>query len=273
MRTFLLSALVLVAGIASAGQRLSLDDLSLLVDLSEPGFSPDGETIVYTASQALAQQDLTQSDLWRVGYDGHGRRRLTDTAEVSEWQPRWSPDGRSIAFLSDAPADGAKDAEAKTQVWLMPATGGKPRRLTSPPSGVDDFSWSPDSMRMVLVVRDAESIAGTPPRKNLLPIVVDRYQSREDGIGYLDHRRNHLMLLDVASGKSEQITQGAHDEMLPAWSPDGSSIAYVSKRGADPDRHLNFDIYLIQPRAGASERQLTSFTGADLDPTWETRPS
>ncbi|MCX7041372.1 MAG: S9 family peptidase [Gammaproteobacteria bacterium] len=249
MRNTLLLVVAWFAGSVSASQPLALDDMARLVDLSEPGFSPDGEVIVYTASSANTGADLAQSDLWRVGFDGQGRRRLTDTAEVSEWQPRWSPDGRSIAFLSDAPADGAKDEEATTQVWLMPATGGKPRRLTHHPSGVDDFGWSPDSKRLVLV------------------------QFKEDGIGYLDHRRTHLVLLDVASGKSEQLTSGAHDELLPAWSPDGRWIAYVSKRGADPDRHLNFDIYLIEPRIGASERQLTTFPGADLDPYWETRPS
>lgn len=259
--------------VSNATQPLALDDMARLVDLSEPGFSPDGEAIVYTASSANTEADLTQSDLWRVGHDGRSRQRLTDTAEISEWQPRWSPDGQSIAFLSDAPAEGETESEATTQVWLMPAAGGKPRRLTGHASGVDDFAWSPDSKRLVLVVRDAESLPGASPRKNPLPIVIDRYQFKEDGVGYLDHRRTHLVLLDVASGNTGQLTSGAHDELLPAWSPDGRWIAYVSKRGADPDRHLNFDIYVIEPRVGASERQITTFPGADLDPYWETRPS
>ena len=69
------------------------------------------------------------------------------------------------------------------------------------------------------------------------------------------------------------LTPGEHDEQLPAWSPDGGTIAYVTKRGADPDRTLNYDIYLIEPRAGAVERQLTHFQGSDLDPYWESRPS
>ncbi|MCB1570043.1 MAG: S9 family peptidase, partial [Xanthomonadales bacterium] len=75
------------------------------------------------------------------------------------------------------------------------------------------------------------------------------------------------------SGKAELLTPGAHDEQLPAWSPDGKTIAYVTKRGADPDRHLNYDIYLIAPKAGARERQLTTFPGADLDPYWESYPA
>ena len=273
MRITLLLLVTWFAGSVSASQPLALNDMARLVDLSEPDFSPGGAVLVYTASSANIRADLAQSDLWRVGYDGEGRQQLTHTPEDSEWRPKWSPDGKTIAFLSDAKADGAGDAEATTQLWLIPADGGKPRRLTNHPSGVDDFSWGPDSRQVVLVARDAESPPGQAPPKNRPPIVIDRYQFKEDGIGYLDHRRTHLLLLDVATGKSEQLTSGAHDELLPAWSPNGKWIAYVSKRGADPDRHLNFDIYLIEPRAGASERQLTRFPGADLDPYWETRPS
>ena len=75
------------------------------------------------------------------------------------------------------------------------------------------------------------------------------------------------------SRKATQLTSGAHDEHLPAWSPDGKRIAYVTKRGPDPDRHLNSDIYVIEPRAGAPETQVTRFAGADSDPDWESRPA
>ncbi|MGH8028027.1 MAG: S9 family peptidase, partial [Pseudoxanthomonas sp.] len=83
----------------------------------------------------------------------------------------------------------------------------------------------------------------------------------------------HLYLFDIASGKAQPLTTGAHDEQLPAWSPDGKLIAYVGKRGKDPDRHLDFDLYVIEPRIGARERQVTTFPGSDLDPYWETRPA
>ena len=79
-------------------------------------------------------------------------------------------------------------------------------------------------------------------------------------------------MVEVATGKAVQLTSGAHDEHLPSWSPDGSLIAYVTKRGEDPDRHTNYDIWLIAPQAGAKERQLTTFPGSDLDPYWESRP-
>ena len=111
--------------------------------------------------------------------------------------------------------------------------------------------WSPDGKRIAVIVRDPERPAGSRKPKNPPPIVTERYQFKEDGTGYLGARRTHLYVVDVATGKAEQLTSGEHDEQLPAWSPDGKLIAYVTKRGDDPDRHLNYDIYVVEPRRRA----------------------
>ena len=245
-----------------------LDDLSRLADVAEPAFSPDGEAIVYSVGTVNTAEDQSQTDLWRVNYDGSHRQRLTDSADSSEWRPQWSPDGRRIAFLSDRGGD-----DATTQVWIMPSGGGEAKQLTDLPEGVEDFVWSPDGLRLALIAWDPQRPPDAEKPKNPPPIVTERFQFKEDGVGYLGARRKHLYLFDIGSGRSELLTPGAHDEQLPSWSPDGRQIAYVSKRGNDPDRHLNYDIYLIEPRIGASERQLTTFPGADLDPYWETRPT
>jgi dipeptidyl aminopeptidase/acylaminoacyl peptidase len=194
--------------------------------------------------------------------------QLTQTPDNDEWRPQWSPDGRGIAFLADRGGE-----EAMSQVWLLPAQGGAARRLTDFAGGVEDYAWAPDGARLAVIAWDPERPAGMAKPKHAPPIVTGRYQFKEDITGYLGARRKHLYLFDVASGRSELLTPGEHDEQLPAWSPDGRTIAYVTKRGADPDRHLNYDIYLIEPRAGAPERQLTRFAGSDLDPYWESRPA
>lgn len=261
------------ANAAAPGDRFQPSDLARLADLTEPDFAPDGEHLVYTVTTANLAEDKAQSDLWRVGYGGGGRRQLTDTPDSNEWRAQWSADGKSLAFLSDRKQAGEDEEDATTQVWTMPAAGGKARRVTDFADGVEDFVWSPDGKRLAIIALDPEFPAGTPKPKNPPPIVTERYQFKEDGSGYLGSRRKHLYLWDLASGKVEQLTSGAHDEQLPAWSPDGKLIAYVTKRGTDPDRHLNFDIYVIAPEAGASERQLTTFPGSDLDPYWETRPT
>ncbi|MFL6738170.1 MAG: S9 family peptidase [Sphingomicrobium sp.] len=256
------------AAAASPGNLFGPDDLARLAAVAEPALSPDGRWLAYSVKTTNAAADKQQSDLWRVNWDGNERTALTHTSDDSEWLPQWSADGRWLAFLADR---GGEDAKA--QVWLMPADGGEARQVTKLPDGVEDFVWSPDGRRLAVIAWDPERSEGTPKPKNPPPVVTSRYQFKEDGTGYLTSRRKHLYVVDVDGGKAALLTPGDHDEQLPAWSPDGRTIAYVTKRGADPDRHLNFDIYLVAPEAGATERQLTSFPGSDLDPYWESRPS
>ena len=254
--------------------RFQPTDLVRIADVTEPSLSHDGSWVAYTVSTANTEEDKSQSDLWRVRFDGSQRTQLTQTSGSNEDRPRWSADSRHIAFLSNRPNDSDEDKEdAEVQVWMMPADGGEARRLTNFSDGVEDFVWSPDGKSLAVIAIDPEFPPGTKKPKNPPPIVTTRYQFKEDGTGRLGKRRKHLYLFDIASGKSELLTPGEHDEMLPAWSPDGKTIAYVTKRGTDPDRNLNFDIYLVEPRAGAKERQLTTFPGSDLDPYWESYPA
>lgn len=253
---------------SQGGGRLTLDDLDRVAQVADPEFSPDGEYVVYSVSVNNKAEDASQSDLWRVRWDGSDRYPLTQTNTDSEWAPQWSADGKSIAFLSDR---GGEDAE--TQVWLMPAFGGEARVVTALPGGVADFSLSPDGKQVAVISRDPELPPGADKPKNPPPIVTSRYQFKEDYTGYLTSRRKHLYVVDVASGAATLLTPGDHDEGAVNWSPDGKLIAFVTKRtGDDPDRNLNFDIYVIEPREGAKERQVTTWAGADLDPDWDAKP-
>ncbi len=130
---------------------------------------------------------------------------------------------------------------------------------------------------MALVVKDpdpdAEDATKKEEKKPPKPIVIDRFQFKLDDEGYLRTLRKHLYLFDLATRKAEILTPGEHDDVLPAWSPDGPSIAFVSKRGPDPDRHSNFDLYVVEARPGATARPLTTYDGADCDPDWESPPA
>jgi dipeptidyl aminopeptidase/acylaminoacyl peptidase len=241
----------------------SLDDLSRVRDVREPQISPDGAWVAYTVSTSDTTEDRNHSAVWMVSWDGTRNVRLT-TSKPGENTPRWSPDGRWLAFLSSR-------EDEHTQLWLLDRLGGEGRKATTLPSDVDDYVWAPDSKRIALVAEDADTAKPkTPP-----PIVIDRFQFKQDEDGYLGKQRRHLYVLDVESGKTTMLTSGDYDELLPAWSPDGKSLVFVSKRRPDFDRDSNWDLYVIDaaPGAGAAPRQLTTFEGPDNDPDTESRPA
>jgi dipeptidyl aminopeptidase/acylaminoacyl peptidase len=263
---FLAGAALTFAAVAEPA-RFGVEDVVRIANVSDLDLSPDGEWVVYSVGEANLEEDATHYDLWRARWDGSGRHPLTRTADEDEQTPAISPDGRRIAFLSDR-----GDKEAKTQVWVMPSDGGEAEALTRFPGGVSDFAWAPDGARLAVIASDPDRAEGEEAPKQPEPIVIDRHYFKEDYVGWVTDKRQHLYLFEIAGRKATRLTSGAHDEYMPAWSPDGSRIAYVTKRGPDPDRHNNWDIYVIEARAGAAERQLTRFPGADNDPSWASRP-
>jgi len=244
-------------------QPFSLDDVLHVRDVRDPEISPDGAWVAYTVSTPDTAEDRNKSAVWMANWDGTRNVRLT-TSKAGENTPRWSPDGRWLAFLS------SRDDE-HTQLWLLDRQGGEGRKATTLQSDVDDYVWAPDGKRIALVVEDADTAKPkTPP-----PIVIDRFQFKQDEGGYLGKQRRHLYVLDVESGKTTMLTSGDYDELLPAWSPDGKSLVFVSKRRPDADRDSNWDLYVMDaaPGGSAAPHQLTTFEGPDNDPETESRPA
>ncbi len=265
---------ITVATAAGQAQKraITLDDLFKLKSVSDAQVSPEGNWVAYVVGTADTAKDRRDNDLWMVSWDGSQQIRLTSTPDSSEGTPRWSPNGKYLAFIASRGDEEEKKKGA--QVWLLNRAGGEAQKLTDIKGGVSDYAWSPDSKRLVLVVNDPDPNAEPEKkegwkRKTKPPIVIDRYHFKEDRQGYLGPLHRHLYLFDVEARKAEIITPGKFDETAPAWSPDGKLIAFVSNRTQDPDRNDNSDIYVIEARAGAEPKQLTTYTGRDGGrPSW-----
>ena len=260
-------ALALLAPASFAQTRpLKIDDLLALRNVGDPRVSPDGRSVAYTVQTLDAKEDASDTDIYLAPIGGGEALRLT-ASKKPETSPRFSPDGKSIAFLS------AREGK-KTQVWLLPRNGGEASKLTDLKASVSALSWSPDSARLALVVADVDpddnddaAEAGAKP-KTAKPIVVDRLQFKRDGQGYLRKIRQHIHVFDVKAKTSVQVTAGASDDSDPVWSPDGQWLAFVSNRTPDPDANANSDVFVIRPRAGETPRALTSSPGTDRAPAW-----
>ncbi len=269
---------------ASATPRaITIDDYFQIRDVSQPELSADGQWVAYAVRTRMLKEDKNEQRLWMVSTRGGDAIPLTAEG-VSSAHPRWSPDGKYLAFTS------ARNA-GKNQVWLLDRRGGEAQKLTEVAQGVSDFEWSPDSTRLALILQDPkpedaeaakESDKDKPAAKPKTPppFVIDRLQFKQDTVGYLDHRRTHLYLFDVASKKITQVTSGDFDDNEPAWSPDGKQLAFTSNRSTDPDRNYNTDIWVVgadnvgRPAGaspddkGAHLTQITTNPGPDRSPSW-----
>jgi dipeptidyl aminopeptidase/acylaminoacyl peptidase len=259
---------LLLAHAASAKdvrRSMTINDLSSIRDVSGPSISPDGKTVVYAVSEQNLKRDAANSDIWSVSFQGGEPKALTKTDDKSEWAPKYSPDGKTIAFLSD------NTKEGETQIFLMKSRGGNARQISKIDGGVQEFNWAPDSDQIVLTafVGGAKpNDAGTVP-----PIVIDRFQFKEDWNDYLTTNRLHMFILDVDKKNAKQITNGEKDHWLPAWSPDGKWIAFVSKDNGDVDRNMDSDVFIMEPQIDAQTRRLSHFKGTDVDPYWLSPPA
>jgi dipeptidyl aminopeptidase/acylaminoacyl peptidase len=266
MRTIILASALLSAVShptwAQQPRPLTPSDVYRLKSVRDPQLSPEGTWIAYTVTTADSARDRNDTDVWMVSWDGTQHVHVTSSPD-NESSPRWSPDGRHLAFLSSRrEGDGA-------QVWLLDRRGGEAQRITEVKGGVSSLAWSPDSRRLALVIEqetDSAARADTAKGGTAQPIVIDRYQFKSDGRGYLGTRYSRLALFDVPTRGVDTLTLGPHDDASPAWSPDGSRIAFVRTVPSAPDTPENADVWVIEARPGAQPVRLTDFAGPDDGP-------
>lgn len=252
---------------------LTADDLLAMKSVANPRISPDGAWIAYTVESIDIEADESSTQIFMVSRDGSEVVQLT-SSDYSASTPRWSPDGRYLAFMA---AKGA-DEDAKNQVWTLDRRGGESLQYTSVDQGVDDYAWSPDGSRMLLMITDksaadiaAEAAKEAGEEAKPLPYVIDRLQFKQDGVPYLDRSRTHIYVSNGRDQQPLQLTFGDYDDAEAVWSPDGTQIAFTSNRTAEPDSNDNADIWIVSATGDAATREprrLTDNPGSDYSPAW-----
>ncbi|MEU0478826.1 S9 family peptidase [Streptosporangium sp. NPDC006013] len=225
---------------------MKASDLGLIQSIGSPSLSPDGGHAVVSVERVDLAADRYYADLWLVPLDGGPAPSRLTSGELDR-EPCWSPDGRWLAFTRSVAGSGP-------QLYLLPAAGGDPRRLTSHPLGVSSPRWAPDSATLAYVARVpeagryvapiAQTAASEPPRR------ITELRYREDGVGYTIGRRKQIFGVDLADGAVSQYTAGDADHEFAAWSPDGTRLAFVAARHADRDTVPARDVFVMSTSDG-----------------------
>lgn len=266
------------------------DDLYRLRVPYDPRLSPDGRLVAFTVRAVAPGRDAYRESIWAVSVDGSGDARRLTLGARTDRHARFSPDGRTLAFLSDRrlyveeepgrPAD-PKDREDCHQVHLLPLDGGEARRLTDLPRGVETFAWSPDGrMLAILTSSVGATLAEETRRRRRLPPpgpgqpplsdyrYLDRLDYQSNGIGFTDDRVAHLWLVDVATGAARPLVVGRTAEASPAWSPDGTRIAFTANRRRDADVAFRSGVYVVEVASGTVTTVAGGGDALFTEPTW-----
>ena len=241
-------------------------DLFDLSSASDAQISPDGKSVAYVRRSADVMTDKVRSSIWLIDLST-GEQRPLAAATGDHFSPRWSRDGRRLAYVSTAEG-------GSPQLYVRWMDTGQAVRITGMPETPQALAWSPDGRRIayLMSVPDEGLKLGSAPSKPegaqwAEPLEIhDKVTYRADGSGYIKPGFDHIFIVDAAGGAPRQLTFGAYHDGAPEWTPDGSAILFSALR--EPDWELagrDSEIYRLDLSSG-SVTPLTTRDGPDAAP-------
>lgn len=233
--------------VSAAGSPLTITDYISMPSLSAVRFSPDGSRIAYVITRPNFKRGTYDGEIHVINVDGTGDFALTRGDAATNDHPRWSPDGRSIAFLSDR--------GERTGIYTIRVDGGEAVPLTEEPVAIRDFQWAPDGRTIVFNRTDEAS----PDDKR-------RTKEKDDAhVVGANPRYSRLYVVDVESRRVRRITDGDYSVWSFSISPDSGTIAFDRSSGTGLDDLYRTDIELM-PMSGGEPRPLVTRPGLDHRP-------
>ncbi|WP_223622553.1 serine hydrolase [Microbacterium sp. EST19A] len=232
-------------------RRMSIDDALALTVPSQPALSPAGDRVVYVLGGTDAAADKSTSALW-IAEDGATRALTRGTSDSS---PVFSPDGAHVAFLRDG------------QLWTLPLAGGEPQQRTTLPLGAGSAVWSPDGTKIAFTASvvplsapsDAVETDEQRAEREKAPIATAGIDYLADGAWFTRGVSGQLHVLDIADGQVRRLTDGVAGVGSPAWSPDGSTLAYVARPRGTDDLGFRSAVHALDPADPAARSRVLAF--------------
>ena len=274
--TFLLLATAVLIG-ADERHPYTFDDHIAMQRLSAPVLSPDGEWIAFSVTSFDKEANSGSTDIYLAPARGGEPVRLT-AHEAGSSSPAWSPDGRTIAFVSSR--------SGTSQIWLIPVDGGEARQLTEIPTGASGPKWSPDGSHIIfysMVWPDCEdddcNAQRLEERENspVQAVIADELLFRHWDTWRDDGRKRHLFVVDVETGEHRDLLPGADYDCPPFpfggrgdydISPDGSEVAFAAKVDPNPAWHTDIDIFVVPFEGGDPVCITEELEGEDSHPAY-----
>jgi dipeptidyl aminopeptidase/acylaminoacyl peptidase len=239
------------------------EDLTRIQFVTDPQLSPDGRRVAFVVTTLSEERDEYLSNIWVVDVAGGVPRRFT-AGPRRDLEPRWSPDGSRLAFLSE------RTAKDKLQLYVMPADGGEATKLTALDNGVSAIAWAPDGARLAFVsaVGGYKEPEGEDEKRKSRPArVITSVKYRFNGEGFIYDRRPHVFVVSLDGASSTQITEGDFIDADPTWSPDGESLVFASARHGARDDDDASDLWRV-PAKGGTPQRLTATAGPVMLPAF-----
>ncbi len=273
------SSLLGADSLAQTRRPLTYDDLIAFGRVGDPQVSPEGNLVVYVVDRYSLETNSHSSSLWLTSLENKETRQLTRPQGKSDRQPRWSPDGTTVTFLSNR--------SGSWQIWNISLEGGEAWQRTDLPVSVSGLEWSPDGQWLAFTAEVYPDCYDPSSPGAILECTRRRDEEKEKSgvqarlyddlmIRHWDHwlsgTRSHVFVMPAAGGPARDLTPG--EASVPPYlggareydfSPDGQELAFA--RNLDPDEELstNSDVWVV-PVSGGEPKKITS------NPAWDGSP-